>query len=316
MKSTALRFAGAVLALTILAVPALAQKAFDPGFTPHVARPAFTTRHPKLLIDSGHRNLYNSKGAYRSIADLASADGFEVYEDSHPFTTADLKGGQVLVIADALGSLDVRDTSAAHPAFTGPECDAVRDWVKAGGGLLLVAEHAPTGAAARRLAARFGVDFGNGFLTDPAKVDTALGASSLVYTWENGGLGRHPITLGHDSTERVHRIETFTGQSILGPPGSTTLLAVSDKAVDIMMNMGTVHGAITAQMKRSAAGRAQAVAFTYGAGRVVVTGEAAMFAAQLGAKNGDPIRIGMNRPGVDNEQFALNVLNWLGGALK
>lgn len=80
MKSIAC-IAGAALALTTLAVAAQAQQAFDPAFTPHVATPAFTGRHPKLLIDAGHRNLYNAKGAYRSVADLATADGFEVYED-------------------------------------------------------------------------------------------------------------------------------------------------------------------------------------------------------------------------------------------
>ena len=61
-----------------------------------------------------------------------------------------------------------------------------------------------------------------------------------------------------------------------------------------------------------AAGRAQGIAFRYGQGRVVMLGEAAMLSAQLGP-NG--MRVGMNRPGLDNRQFALNVMHWLSGLL-
>ena len=60
------------------------------------------------------------------------------------------------------------------------------------------------------------------------------------------------------------------------------------------------------------AGGAQAVAFEYGRGRVVVLGEAAMISAQIDDR-GD--KFGMNQPGIDNRQFALNVLHWLTRAL-
>jgi hypothetical protein len=56
---------------------------------------------------------------------------------------------------------------------------------------------------------------------------------------------------------------------------------------------------------------------TYGDGRVVVLGEAGMLSAQLVRfPNGRETRFGMNVPGNDNQQFALNVLHWLSGLLK
>jgi hypothetical protein len=44
---------------------------------------------------------------------------------------------------------------------------------------------------------------------------------------------------------------------------------------------------------------------------VVVLGEAAMITAQIDQRQ---YRFGMNQPGIDNRQFALNVLHWLSGA--
>lgn len=61
----------------------------------------------------------------------------------------------------------------------------------------------------------------------------------------------------------------------------------------------------------SAAGRAQGVALEVQAGRVVVLGEAGMLRAQR-ESNGD--RIGMNAPGYDNRQLALNIMHWLSRA--
>ena len=56
------------------------------------------------------------------------------------------------------------------------------------------------------------------------------------------------------------------------------------------------------------AGTAQAVAFDYGRGRVVILGEAAMITAQV---DGQGRRFGMNQTGLDNRQFALNIVHWL-----
>ncbi len=53
---------------------------------------------------------------------------------------------------------------------------------------------------------------------------------------------------------------------------------------------------------------------------MVVLGEAGMFSAQvlttrIEGQAPDVLRYGMNVPGSDNVQFALNVLRWLAGVL-
>jgi len=58
-----------------------------------------------------------------------------------------------------------------------------------------------------------------------------------------------------------------------------------------------------------AAGRSQGLAFVFDKGRVVVTGEAAMLSAQRAGPEGRPM--GMNMPGSDDRQLALNVMRWL-----
>jgi hypothetical protein len=64
----------------------------------------------------------------------------------------------------------------------------------------------------------------------------------------------------------------------------------------------------------SAAGRAQGIVLTAGKGRIVVMGEAAMLSAQMAGPNG--MKFGMNRPGIDNRQLALNIMHWLSGLLQ
>ncbi len=62
-----------------------------------------------------------------------------------------------------------------------------------------------------------------------------------------------------------------------------------------------------------AAGRAQGLALAHGKGRVVVLGEAAQLSAQVAGL--EPIRFGMNVPGLDNRQMALNIMHWLSGLI-
>src|SRR5262249_29880975 len=64
----------------------------------------------------------------------------------------------------------------------------------------------------------------------------------------------------------------------------------------------------------SAAGRAQGLALPFGKGRVVVMGEAAELSAQILGRGGPPM--GMNAPGIDNRQLALNIMHWLSRLLK
>jgi hypothetical protein len=84
------------------------------------------------------------------------------------------------------------------------------------------------------------------------------------------------------------------GQSLTGPPESVPLLRLSPSAVDRLP---------PDKRRVSAGGRSQAIAFEFGRGRVVVTGEAGMFGVRPD-RPGEPSFEG-------NRRFAINVVRWL-----
>jgi len=62
---------------------------------------------------------------------------------------------------------------------------------------------------------------------------------------------------------------------------------------------------------RPAAGWAQGIVLEFGRGRAVVLGEAGMLRAQRDRSG----LVGMNVPGYDNRQLALNIMHWLSRAI-
>ena len=124
----------------------------------------------------------------------------------------------------------------------------------------------------------------------------------LDFSRANGLLAENVITDGRSPAERVNRVVTFTGQSLTGPPDTIPLLRLSDGAYDWESR----------KIRYPAKGHAQALALNFGKGRPVVSGEAALFSAQV-----DPLglKFGMNRPGNDDRQFLLNILHWLSRAM-
>jgi hypothetical protein len=129
----------------------------------------------------------------------------------------------------------------------------------------------------------------------------------LIFSRENGLLLAHPVTEGRGAEERVGKVVSFNGQSLMGPAGSVPFLQLAPTAVEYPGRSSTLAEG------RSAAGRAQGVALTYGKGRVVVLGEAAMLSAQVFRLPGRALRLGMDYPGCDNRRLALNIVHWLSG---
>ncbi len=244
----------------------------DPGFDARVAHPSYVggVRHPQVVFDEAHHNQCGAAGRYKPFADLITSDGYRVIRSREKIDEFVLRKADILVIAEALGAAGLREPGAARPAFTEAECDAVRDWVRDGGALLLIVDAPPSGAAAESLARRFGVDLSNRSTSDPANSESRM--DPLIFGRRNNLLGDHPITRGRDSSERLDRVGTFGGQSLRGPEGSIPFLKLGTTAVD---------RATPDNKTVSAAGRAQGLAFTFGKGRVVVLGEAGALSAQL-----------------------------------
>jgi hypothetical protein len=278
----------------------------DPNFDAHVAKPAYKSKGPKVLFDEAHHNFHTATGRYKPFADLITNDGYQITPNKEKFSAGTLRGYKILVISNALGAPQMGSPEASNPAFTDAESDVVREWVRAGGSLLLIADHAPMGSANQILAKRFQVDMSKMFTLDPENCDLETQSPSfIVYTRASGQLADHPITRGRDAGERVNKVIAFTGQSLKGPPDSFAFMKLSDTAKDAMpgQNVDPV----------SAAGRAQGLAMKFGKGRVIVMGEAGMLSAQIVMPQG--MKFGMNRAGIDNRQLALNMMHWLSGKL-
>ena len=331
-------------AAALASTSADAQQGPDTTWTPNVPRPAYASNGPRVGIDEAHLNFHTATGNYRPFATLLRADGYRVSASTAKFTRESLAAFDVLVVANARGGTGLDALTA--PAFTAEECAAVKECVRGGGSLLLIADHAPFGTAAEALSLQFGVDMSKGWTFDTTPGTAEENRSFLRYDRENGLLGTHPILQGRDSAERVSRVVTFTGQSLSIPAGADVLLRLSPTAQDRQPPTPDEARAQAARRQRlvdsivaavrarggadsttvlatpmqdnspqrfvSAAGRAQGLALTLGSGRVVILGEAAMLSAQVVNLPGrEPMRMGLNVPGHDDQQFALNVLHWL-----
>lgn len=291
--------------IIMLCCAAFAQQSPDPNFNPHVEHPAYTKNFPRVLFDEAHNNFHTATGRYKPFVDLMFSDGYQIAANRKLFSKESLQTYKILIIANAIGAEEMDDPGADNPAFTEQECEAVRDWVSNGGALLLIADHAPFGSAAQILAKRFDVEMSKGYVFD-VEHSVPHNPSLLIFSRENKLLLDHPITQGRNDSERINRVQTFTGQALKGPQGAIQLLALAATATDQAEPMGGE--------KKSVAGQAQGIAFKFSKGRVVMLGEAAMLSAQVaGPEN---FKMGMNVPGNDNRQFALNIMHWLSGLLK
>jgi hypothetical protein len=272
----------------------IASQRADPAYKPTVTNPAYTSKNPRVLFDEAHDNFHRTTGNFGPFAALIRADGYTVVPNPDAFTNERLKDFDILVISNARGP-------ANGSAFSDAEIEAVTTWIKNGGSLLLVADHTPFGGYAERLANRLGIDMSKGYTDDPANRDPVI--KDLLFSRDNKLLGDHPITRGRTDSERINRVVSFTGQSLKSTEG-TVILKLADTAYDEFPN---------SEEKKPAAGRAQAIALSYGKGKVFVSGEAAMLTAQLTPQGR---KFGMNVDGIDNRQYALNVMHWLSGLLR
>jgi hypothetical protein len=302
--------------------PLAAQQVSDPDFEASVENPAYTRPGPTVAIDEAHGNFHTADGRYKPFADLLRSDGYEVLPFTSTFDLRSLEGIDVLVISNARNLPAVQRGDTSQPAFMADEINAVRAWIEGGGALLLVADHAPFGQAAESLAQRFGIDMGKGYAFDRANDELT---TTLTFSRDNQLLGDHPITRGRGPSEAVSHLATFTGQSLSVPQGAVPLMKLSDTAReaatpdDLTAENAAGRSPGSAQpgsRSASRAGRVQGLAMTVGMGRIVVLGEAAMLSAQIATfPDGSVVKAGMNVPGNDNRQFALNALHWLSGLI-
>ncbi len=259
---------------------------------------------PTICIDQAHFNMHTVSGTYATVAGIWRADGYVVEASTWAFTSNALQACSVLVIANALHERnrlqgDATDWSLPNPsAFTPSEIAAVRDWVRVGGALLLIADHMPFPGAAADLATAFGVQFNNGFARE-----TNPDSGVLVFRRAAGLLPAHPITDGRSAAEWIDSVTTDAGQAFQVNEPFDPLLVIPEGVVSLMPEVAWEFTDDTPRIP--VGGWLQGAAGRFGDGRLVVFGEASQFR---------PEDDGESLPG-QNGQFALNVIRWLSGIL-
>ncbi len=285
--------------------PTTAQQLGDSVFLPEIGPPAFEPgAGPRVVLDEAHENFHTLSGRFQAFGRLLEMDGFVIEAGTTPFTAEALADVDLLVIANALNPGNASEWSLPTPsAFTPDEVTAVRDWVRGGGALLLIADHMPFPGAAAALGGAFGFTFSNGFAMDPGGR-----GGVVVFRRSDGGLRTHPVTDGQGAGAAVDSVAAFTGQAFRSPDGAADLLVLSQGWVSLLPETAWEFEDSTPRIDVS--GWSQGSVLELGQGRVAVFGEAAMFTAQRAGPGGAPM--GMNAPQASqNARFVANLVHWL-----
>lgn len=290
-----------VLLLFILSFVTLAQQSADSSFDLDIPEPSFEKgTGPVIAIDEAHNNFHTLQGRYSVFADLLERDGYILRSNTKPFTKDGLEKFDVLVISNALN--DVNTDGNWHlptpSAFNDDELKAIVDWVNEGGRLFLIADHMPFAGAAADLAHEFGFQFTNGFVFDNDEGNVAVFK-------KDSGLQSNALT---SSPNAVEQVATFTGQAFRIPQQAHSILQLNEQHLNYLPDTAWVFNENTPRLPVK--GWSQLAYTEHGSGRVVVSGEAAMFTAQVSGS--EKRKFGMNNPQAkDNSKLLLNLIGWL-----
>jgi hypothetical protein len=285
------------VSLAFCCAPLYGQQVPDTAFTYPIAKPAYDQgKGSTIMVDAAHNNFHTLDNRYAPFGKLLANDGYVLRPNNEPVSASTLRNCRIFVIANSLDSSNTGGWQLPTPsAFNADEISALHTWVKNGGSLLLIADHMPFPGAAQALANSFGFEFLNCFA-----MDNRNRAFERFYK-SNGTLAENDLTKGIDT------VITFTGSAFKIPKGATPILALK--------NYSLLSPVVAWQFEEntpatSGDGYYQGAYQTYGKGRIVVMGEAAMFTAQLAGPNRSPV--GMSRPEArQNNQLLLNLIHWL-----
>ncbi|MEL6863984.1 MAG: DUF4350 domain-containing protein [Bacteroidota bacterium] len=295
--------------LAFLPCGLLAQQDADTDFEPPISQPAYAKgQGPVVFIDEGHFNFHTKEGRYKAFSNLLERDGYQVQAYQGVFKPKKLAKGKILVISNALNEKNVEHWFLPNfSAFSQKEIEVLKNWVAEGGSLFLIADHMPMAGAAEDLASAFGFEFTNGFVLDTLKRGPA------IFNLEEKTLVESLITNGRNADERVKQVATFTGQAFKIPEEAKPILIFDEPYINLLPDTAWVFEPQTP--RHSAKDWIQGAYRSFGKGKVVAFGEAAMFTAQLAGPQ--KVKMGMNNPAApENYQLLLNIIHWLDGLLE
>ncbi len=273
-----------------------------------VSDPAFPSGlGDRVCVDEGHNNFHTAEGSYAPFANLLRDDGYVVESFDSIFSTETLQRCRILVTVSPLadGNDGRQGGSWAYPhssAFSQVELTAIVEWIRGGGALLLIVDHAPWPGAAGDL----------GLLLGAAMLD-GYARGNPVFRSRDATLGNHPILEGRSENEKVDSVVTFTGHAFWPSQELQPLLIFdSDAVAEIRLDENLPKVPRSEWPRMSIAGWLHGAAGLIGGGRIVILGEAAMCTAQVDEDGA----FGMNHPSAtQNAQFCLNIVHWLSGMI-
>ena len=307
---------------------------------------------PNVCIDEAHFNLHTAEGRFYPFAEMLRGDGYRVKGLRSRFREDALADCQILVIANAQNEVNTigfdspeSNWSYPHPsAFDREEINELILWVRNGGSLFLIADHAPLPGAAADLAVLLGVHMLDGYAEgsraeglygivvfgtafeegwrEAARLFEGTGAGYKIdvpsILANPGTLAPHPVVEGRNSEEHVRSVVTGGGQAFYATEDWEPILVFGPRAVTLIPLANIEDAEWEDGPLFSVAGWLQGATRHLGEGRVVILGESAMCTAQFDdfGRPGRNLPDGMNSPmASQNAQFCLNVVHWLSGLL-
>ncbi len=274
----------------------------DTSYDTNITNPSCNINCPTILFDYVHTKGMSSL-YFKPFFNLMVNDGYKTIKCETSFTKQSLVQANVVVIA--------------NPGQIPPTAGKILiDWIRQGGSLLITIKH--DNSEVDEFLKSLGVETKEIIFTADSihallRGEFYKAPNYIVFSESENLLGNHPILNGRNNSEKIRQVQTFAARTIIGPPNSSTLLKLSESAIDYMViDSKELDSRVAVKTKGL---RTFGVAFNFGKGKVVVISSTVSFTAQL-AGTGELWKIGMNTPGNDNRQFALNIMRWLTGYLK
>jgi len=235
--------------------------------TPHLSnQKSFAGQKVVLFDDTKSETAGNADwvidGAYSDWANALKDQGFAVRELSGwKITEDDLKGVSVFVIPEP------------QNPFTQNEERAIKDFVKNGGGLVIISDHA-------------GADRNHSGYDAVQVFNETLKTSDFGITFDSDKVSEHPIT----NLNKKDFPEIFKGVNAVGIWGGATITLSGDAKPLVVSYQGSV-----------------AAASIYGSGKVVAIGDSSIF----DDGSGDPgDKLYDNWDDYNDAEFGINIVNW------
>jgi hypothetical protein len=256
------------------------------------------------MIDAAHNNFHTLGGGFTAFGRLLTGDGYRVQSLDHKLNETDSQPlCHILVIANALDAFDTSEWILPNPsAFNGLEISNIKQWVKDGGRLLLIADHMPFAGAADELAKAFGFHYLNGFAFTGER-----SWPPSIFDRTHGTLLLSPVSDSREARFSVNTVSTFTGSAFTIPDQAIPVLKFKPEHWSLQPDTAWVFHPDTPKIQLD--NYFQGALMKYGKGKIAVFGEAAMFTAQIARET---MKVGINAPEApENAAFVLNVIRWL-----